>query len=107
MVYLLVSDDGAGPHVPSAANPATIYPIAAGGGYVSIGTHGGDQYQNGLYVAAYSTAALAAAAGAPDAGAMLWIKADWTRGYLPNPAAVPAAGGVGNPPFTTAGGEAA
>jgi hypothetical protein len=106
-VYLLVSDDAAGPHAPSATYPAIIYPIAAGGGYVAIGTHGGDQFKNGLYVGVYSTAALAAAAAAPDGGGVCWLKVDWTRGYLPNPAAVPAAGGVGAPPFTNAGGQAA
>jgi hypothetical protein len=81
--YIMVLDNPAGPAAPSAANPGTIYPVTAGG-YISIATHGGDQMKSGLYVGLYSTAALAAAGAAPDGGNVMWIKADWRRGNLPN-----------------------
>ena len=91
-IYVVVSDTAAGPAAPVAGNITmyAIYPCGTAGadGYVAISTHGGDQLKNGLYVAAYTTAAKALAGGAPDAGNVLVIKADWTRGYLPNPAAV-------------------
>lgn len=87
-LYLLVLDSNDGVHAPAAANPGTVYPVGGAGqdGYVAIGTHGGDQFKKGLWVGAYTTAALAVAGGAPDAGNVLWIKADWMRGYIADPA---------------------
>ena len=80
-VYLLVSDDDAGPHG-TAAKTGTIYPIEAGN-YEAIATHGGDQMEYGLYLGAYSTVALAVAGGAPDAGNVMFYKVDYGAGYLP------------------------
>jgi hypothetical protein len=80
-VYLLVSDDAAGPHG-LAVNKGTLYPILAAPGYVAIATHGGDQFYKGIYIGAYSTAALALAGGAPDGGASLLIKADFTASKI-------------------------
>jgi hypothetical protein len=82
-VYLVVLDKTVGPGALAAANPGTIYPILAAS-YVAVGTHGGDQFKNGLYLGAYSTAALAIAGGAPDAGNVMLYKADWMKGYLPD-----------------------
>jgi hypothetical protein len=78
---------------------------------LSISYHGGRQFKNGIFVAAfaavYSKAYLIANPATANAGNVLWFEMFHTRGYLPNPAAVPAAGGTRVPPFTAAGGEAA
>lgn len=76
-IYLLVSDDAAGPHG-IGTKAGTVYPIAAAPGYVAVTTAGGDQFKNGIYLGAYTTLALAIAGGAPDAGNVLLIKADYT-----------------------------
>jgi hypothetical protein len=76
-VYLLVSDDAAGPHG-LATNKGTIYPIAAEPGDVAIAQYGGEEFRYGIYVGAYTTKALAIAGGAPDAGNVLLIKAGFT-----------------------------
>lgn len=38
----------------------------------------GHDLRHGLWIGAYSTAALARAGGAPDAGNVLWLRADWS-----------------------------
>lgn len=76
-VWVLVSDDAGGPHG-LAARTGTIYPCAALPGDLAISLHGGEEFRNGLYVGAYSTKALAILGGAPDAGNVLLIKADYT-----------------------------
>lgn len=82
-VYLLVSDDHAGPHG-LAVNRGTVYPIAAEPGDLAVSLHGGEEFAKGIYLGAYTTKALAIAGGAPDAGAVLLIKADFTAGkYIP------------------------
>ena len=93
--FVLVLDSADGPHAPSGANKGRIYPIALApvpaiqGGYVFRSWHGrGRDFAKGLWVGAYSTAALAAAGGAPDLGNILWIEANYGRGRIPN--AVPA-----------------
>lgn len=94
-IYVLVQDSADGRHAPSAIYKSRIYPIAPGG-YVFRAWHGrGRDFANGLFVGAYSTAALAAAAGvAPDAGAVLWVEANYGRGRIPNAAAADPAGHV-------------
>ncbi len=54
-----------------------VKPIAAYGWY-EFSVHGGQDLVNGLWVGAYSTAALARAGGAPDGGAVLMVKCDFT-----------------------------
>lgn len=83
-VWVLVQDSNNGPHAPSNVNKGRIYPIPAGN-YIFRSWHGrGRDFALGLYVGAYSTAALAAAGGAPDAGNVLWIEANYGRGRIPN-----------------------
>ena len=75
-VWLLVSDDAAGPHG-LAAKPGVVYPIAAVPGDLAIALHGGEEFASGLWIGAYSTKALAIAGGAPDAGNVLLLKVDY------------------------------
>lgn len=85
-VYVLVQDSADGNHAPSALHKSRIYPVSSGG-YVFRSWHGrGRDFALGLYVGAYSTAALAEAGGAPDAGNVLWIEANYGRGRIPNAA---------------------
>jgi len=80
-VYVLVSDDVAGPHG-LGAKAGTIYPVAAEPGDVAVAQHGGEEFTNGVYIGAYTTKALAIAGGAPNAGNVLLIKAGWTAPKL-------------------------
>ena len=83
-VYVLVLDSGNGPHAPSVANKGRIYPVPANG-YVFRSWHGrGRDFAKGLWIGAYTTANLAAAGGAPDAGNVLWVEANYGRGRIPN-----------------------
>lgn len=54
----------------------TLAPVA-GPGWFQFSVHGGTDVQFGLWVGAYSTAALALAGGDPDAGDVMFYKADW------------------------------
>ena len=74
---------GNNPAAVSSAVLLDVTPIASPG-WESLEIHGGDQLIKGLWVGLYSTAALAAAGGDPDAGAVLFVKGDWTASkYLP------------------------
>jgi len=56
----------------------------AGPGWYQFSVHGGQDLRAGLWVGAYSTAALALAGGAPDAGNVLFVRADYNAPkYLP------------------------
>ena len=91
-VFVLVQDSADGPHAPGAVNKGRIYPIAANN-YMFRSWHGrGRDFAKGLWVGAYSTAALAAAGGAPDAGNVLWVEANYGRGRLPNAVAADPSG---------------
>ncbi len=72
-VYLMVADVAAGAIAPG--NKLAVYPIAAGS-FVAISTHGGDRYENGLYLLCYNEALLTT-----TAGAVMFYKVDW-MGYL-------------------------
>lgn len=76
-IWVLVSDDAAGPHG-IATNDGTIYPVAAEPGDLAISLHGGQEFRKGLFIGAYLTKADAIAGGAPNAGNVLLIKADYT-----------------------------
>lgn len=81
-VFVLVQDNAAGPGAPGATRKSRIYPVAAGGYVFRSWAGKGRDFGKGLYVGAYSTAALAAAGGAPDAGNVLWVEANYGRGRL-------------------------
>lgn len=53
-----------------------LKPIAAPG-WFQFSVHGGTDLRNGLWVGAYTTAALALAGGAPDAGNVMWYKCEF------------------------------
>jgi hypothetical protein len=76
-IYLLVSDDAAGPHAINV-KPGRCHPMTAAPNDFGWSQHGGEEYRNGIYVAAYTTLVLAIAGGAPDAGNVLLISAGWT-----------------------------
>ena len=58
-------------------------PVAAPG-WFQFSVHGGTDLRNGLWVGAYSTAALALAGGAPDAGAVMFYKCEFSASkYTP------------------------
>ena len=88
LVYVLVMDSSDGNHAQSVAgHPSRIYPVepASAGAFLFRSWHGvGQDFSKGLYVGAYSTLALAIAGGAPDAGAVLEIEANYRRGRVPN-----------------------
>jgi hypothetical protein len=96
IVYVLVMDSADGNHAQSAAgHPSRIYPVepASAGAFLFRSWHGtGQDFAKGLYVGAYSTLALAIAGGAPDAGAVLEIEANYRRGRIPNAVAADPAG---------------
>lgn len=86
--FLVLLDNAAGPGAPAPTATMRPYPIIIGAplnvGWFSKNWHGGLDFRNGIYVAAYSTQALAIAGGAPDAGNVLWIEAYWRRGKYNN-----------------------
>lgn len=82
--FLVLQDNAAGPGAPGVDQTTRIYPVELAAplnvGWFSMTWHGGIDFQNGIYLAAYTTLALAIAGGAPDAGNILWIEAYWRRG---------------------------
>lgn len=70
-VYLAVADSVDGTTIANAVP----YPIGPGS-FVSISIHGGDRYEKGLYLKAFTDTGLSAAAGN-----VMFYKVDWTA-YL-------------------------
>ena len=82
LVYLGIWDalptGGSNPAATGQDNKLIDIVPVAGPGWYQFSVHGGQDLGNGLWVGAYTTAALAIAGGAPDAGAVMFYKVDFT-----------------------------
>lgn len=67
-VYLKVQDSANGG---ADKGPCTVYPVFTQS-FISVATHGGDRFENGIYLAPFTDAACTVAAGA-----VMHYKADW------------------------------
>lgn len=71
-------DNGSNPAATGTNNQLLDIAPVAGNGWHQMAVPGGNDLRNGLWVGAYTTAALALAGGAPDAGNVMFYRVDFT-----------------------------